>query len=109
MRFSLAAFVVTLGLTHSSAFAQVDEEAATKLLRKGECHKCHSLDKKKKAPSYRDIAQKYRGKVNAEREMTLHITGNPIVKLDEGEEKHIAPDTKDPAELRNLVRWVLSR
>ncbi len=79
------------------------------LAKKSNCFKCHSVDKRKKAPSYKDVGAKYKGNANAEKEVFLHITGNPVVKPDSEEEKHIAPDTKDEGEINNLVRWILSR
>lgn len=94
------------GLSHAAA---IDEDAAVALAKKGHCFKCHAVEKRKKAPSYREIAAKHKGNPNAEKEVFLHMTGNPVVKLEEGDEKHVAPDTKDEGELMNLVRWVLSR
>ena len=110
----IRAFFLTAVLISAVAFsplagAQVDEDAAVSLAKKGNCFKCHAIDKRKKAPSYKDIAKRYAGKPNAEREVFLHITGNPVVKLDEGEEKHIAPETRNEQELYNLVRWILSQ
>lgn len=93
----------------AGATAGFDADAANALAKKANCFKCHAIDRRKKAPSYRDIAKNHAGKPNAERELFLHITGNPIVKLDEGEERHIAPETKSEEELYNLVRWILSQ
>ena len=93
----------------SIAKAQVNEDAAMALAKKSNCFKCHSVDKRKKAPSYKDVAVKYKGNANAEKEVFLHITGNPIVKPDSEDERHIAPDTKDQNEINNLVLWILSR
>jgi cytochrome c len=112
LRRFLALFAVaSVGAAAPLALAAVpvDEDAAVALAKKGNCYKCHAIDKRKKAPSYKEIAQKYKGKANAEREIYLHMTGNPVVKLEDGEEKHTAPETKDEKELMNLVRWVLSR
>ena len=92
-----------------SGATTVDEDGAVALAKKGNCFKCHAVEKRKKAPSYREIAAKYKANPNAEREIFLHMTGNPVVKLEDGDEKHVAPDTKDERELMNLVRWVLSR
>ena len=94
---------------HAIAAASFDADSASALAKKANCYKCHAIDKRKKAPSYKDIAKRYAGKPNAEREVFLHITGNPVVKLDEGEEKHIAPETRNEQELYNLVRWILSQ
>lgn len=91
------------------AFAEVDEDAAVSLAKKGNCFKCHAVDKRKKAPSYKEIAAKHQGKADAETYILRHITGNPMVKLDSEDERHESPPTKDEKELRNLVKWILSR
>lgn len=93
----------------SIAAAQVDEDAAVALAKRSGCLKCHSIEKRKKGPSYKEIAVKYKGNPNAEKDVFLHITGNPVVKPDSEDEKHIAPDTKDQNEINNLVRWILLR
>jgi cytochrome c len=100
-----------LGLVLSpAALAQaVDEEAAERLAKKGDCFKCHAVARRKKAPAYVEIAEKYRNRPDAQRLLYLHITGEPVVKLAEGDEPHAPPPTKDDAELQNLIRWILSR
>jgi cytochrome c len=41
--------------------------------------------------------------------MIKNITTGPKVKLEDGtEEEHKIIDTKDEAEMKNLVRWILS-
>ena len=86
-----------------------DEEAAVALAKKGNCFKCHAVEKRKKAPSYREIAKKYAEKPDAERTLFLHITGKPVLKLEEGDEPHAGPPTENASELSNLIRWILSR
>jgi cytochrome c len=87
----------------------VDEEAAEKLAKKGNCFKCHAVKKRKKAPAYAEVAAKYRNRADAAQVLYLHITGEPVVKLAEGDEAHAPPPTKDDAELYNLIGWILSR
>lgn len=86
----------------------IDEEAAEKLAKKGNCFKCHAINKRKKAPAYVEVAEKYRNRADAERVLYLHITGEPIVKLAEGDEAHAPPPSKDDSELYNLIGWILS-
>ena len=94
----------------SGAIAQqVDSSAAEALAKKSGCLKCHSVSQKKDAPSYKSIAEKYKGKPGSEDALYKHLTSNPKVKVDGKEEEHDAPKTKNEAEIRNLVRWVLSR
>lgn len=102
--------VALIGIAALPARGQeIDAEAAYALAKKGNCFKCHSLDKRKKAPSYTEIATKYRGKANPEEALINHITGSPTVKLDDGDEPHEPPPSKNQGELRNLVQWILSR
>lgn len=91
------------------AAQSVDEDAAVALAKKGNCFKCHSVAKAKKAPSYAKIALKYKDKPDAEEVLFLHVTGNPVVKVGDGDENHEAPPTEDDGELRNLIRWILTR
>lgn len=89
--------------------ADVDADAAQALAKKSGCLKCHSIDKKKDAPSYKETAAKYKGKADAEDKLYKHLTTNPKVKVDGKEETHDSLKTKDEKEIRNVVRWVLSR
>lgn len=102
--------ILTVGLLAAPVQAQsVDEDAAFALAKKGNCLKCHAVNKRKKAPGYAEIARKYRDKPEAETMLYKHITGAPVVQLVEGDEPHAAPPTKDDAELYNLIRWILTR
>lgn len=102
--------ILAIGILGAPVQAQeVDEDAAFSLAKKGNCLKCHAVNKRKKAPAYAEVARKYRDKPDAETILYKHITGTPVVKLVEGDEPHAAPPTKDDAELYNLIRWILSR
>jgi cytochrome c len=84
-----------------------DAEAAQKLLKAENCTKCHSVDKTKKGPAYQKVAAKYKGKSEAEAKLTEFLTSSPKVKLEDGtEEEHKA--LKDPKQMNNLIKWVLS-
>jgi cytochrome c len=99
---ALAAFSLT-------AWSQVDADAAMHLAKKSECLKCHSVDKKRDGPPYKEVAAKYKGKADAEETLYKHITTGPKVKVDGKEEAHEIVHTKNDAEIRNLIRWILSR
>jgi cytochrome c len=104
------ASAIFLLVASGPAIAQaVDEDAATALAKKGNCFKCHAIDKRKKAPSYKEIAAKHRGKPGAEAFLYKHINGESTVATDDGDEKHAPPPTQSRAELDNLIRWILSR
>lgn len=89
--------------------AAVDADAAEDLARKSKCFKCHAVDKKKDGPSYKKIAEKYKGKADAEQKVYTHMTTNPKVEVDGKKEEHTTLKTKNEAEIRNVVRWILSR
>jgi cytochrome c len=88
--------------------ANFDEEAARHLAKKSGCFKCHAIDKKKDAPSFKETAKKLKGKPDAEEELYKHLTTNPKVKVEGKEERHKSPKTKDEKEIRNLIHWILS-
>lgn len=95
-------------LTSSTGYA-VDERAAKDLARESNCFKCHSVSKKKDGPTYKEVAKKYKDNANAEAILTKHITTSPMVKVDGKEEHHEMIKTKDAAEIKNLIEWILSR
>jgi len=73
------------------------------------CMTCHAIDKQKMAPSFKDVAKKYKGKPDAEQKLYIHLTTNPKVKVEGKEEEHTSLKTKKEADVRNVVRWILSR
>jgi cytochrome c len=102
---------VTAGALCAAAGAAValDADAAQALARKSDCFKCHTVDKKKNGPPYKEVAAKYKGKADAEQKLYVHLTTNPKVKVDGVEEEHSGLKTKNEAEVRNVVQWILSR
>lgn len=95
---------------HPASAQSVNEDAAVALAKAGNCFRCHSVDRAKKAPSYKRIAQKYKGKADAEAALIKHLSGSQKVKVEDGgDEQHEPPPAKDAADLLNLVRWILSR
>ena len=113
-----AAFVASLGLDNShigslllsgTASAAVDAAAAQALAKQNNCFKCHAIDKKKDAPSYKDVAAKWKGKPDAEAKLIKHVTTGPKVKFEDGhEEEHPVVKSKDNDAIKNLVDWILS-
>jgi len=95
-------------MTASLANAAVDADAAQALLKKSDCFKCHSIDKKKDGPAFKDVAKKYKGKADAEDKLVKHITTKPMIEIDGKKEEHKAVKTSDPAEIKNAVQWILS-
>ncbi len=102
----LAAMSLSLS---AGAYAAVDAEAAQALMKKSECFKCHAVDKDKKGPSFQKISAKYKGKADAEAKVTKDITTGPKFKAEDGTEfDHKILASKDPAEIKNVVLWILS-
>jgi len=107
--FGTAAAAVALSLS-APAFAAMDDAAVEPYLKKAGCFKCHAIDKTKKGPSYKKIAEKFKGKPDAEAKVIKNLTTSPKVKLEDGtEEDHKEVETKDPADLKAIAKWVLSR
>ena len=102
-----AAFLVLVPMAHAA-----DEEAAKALARENNCFKCHSVAKEKDGPAYKKVAEKYRGKPEAEKRLIEHITTGEKAKFPDGhEEEHKIVKTdppKDMAQIKNLVQWILS-
>ncbi len=87
----------------------VDVAAAEALAKKSGCTKCHSVSAKKEGPPFKETAAKYKGKADPEGELFKHLTSNPKIKVDGKEELHDSPKSKDEAQIRNLVRYILTR
>ena len=100
---------IALALGLSAGARGADEEAARALARQSNCFKCHAIEKKKDGPPWKEVAAKYRGKPDAESTLIHHITSGERVKFADGhEEDHKIVASKDPAEIKNLVNWILS-
>jgi cytochrome c len=105
----LSTLLLASGLmTASFAYAAVDADAAQALLKKSDCFKCHAIDKKKDGPPYKEVAKKYKGKADAEDKLVKHITTGPMVEIDGKKEEHKSIKSKDAAEIKNVVQWILS-
>ena len=87
----------------------LDEASAEALARKSGCLKCHGIDKKKDGPALKEIAIKYKGKADAVAKLNTHLTTSPKVKIEDKEEEHEQLKTKDAAEIKNVIAWILSR
>lgn len=91
----------------------VDAEAAKNLAKQNNCFKCHAIDKDKDGPAYKKVAEKYKGKADAEAHLIHHVTSGEKAKFPDGhEEEHKIVKTfpaKDQAQIRNLVQWILSQ
>lgn len=104
---SASAFILAIGWTaHASA---LDADGVQSLMRKSDCFKCHAVDKKKDGPMYKEVASKYKGKPEAEQKLYTHLTTNPKVEVDGKKEEHAALKTKNDADVKDVIEWILSR
>jgi cytochrome c len=89
--------------------AAVDADAAQRLARQSNCFRCHAIDKKKDGPAWHDVAVEFKGKPDAEQRLITHITSGEKAKFPDGhEEDHPIVKSKDPAQIKNLIDWILS-
>jgi cytochrome c len=103
---SIAAVLLAGGAMIADA---ADDAAAEALVKKSKCLTCHSVDKKKDGPSFKETAARYKGKPDAEQKLYTHLTTHPTVKVDGKEEKHESLKTTNEGEVRNVIAWILSR
>jgi cytochrome c len=87
----------------------VDADAAQALMKKSNCMKCHAVSAKKEGPSFKETAAKYKGQPDAEAKLVTHLTTSPKIKVDGKEETHESLKTKNDAEVKNVVQWILAQ
>lgn len=97
-------FILSLPVGASAA----DEKEAMSLLKKSKCLTCHSPDKTKDGPSYKKVAEKYRGDSNAMPKLFKHLTVPSMVEIDGDKEEHGIVKTRDEEKINNLLEWILS-
>ena len=98
------------GMFASGTALAADADAAKELARANNCFKCHSVDKKKDGPAYKEVAAKYKGKADAASRLFTHLTTGEKAKFPDGhEEEHKVIKAKSPDETKNLVDWILSQ
>ena len=85
----LAAALSIVVLTAAPVCAQEDKAKAAG------CTTCHAVDTKKTGPSFKSVAEKYKGKADAEATLTAKLTKG------HGGKKPSADDAKA------LVSWIL--
>jgi cytochrome c551/c552 len=73
--------------------------ASADLAKSAGCTGCHDVTAKKMGPSFKSIAEKYKGKADAEAKL--------VAELKEGK-KHPAQKAK-PEDLTAIVKWALAQ
>jgi len=104
-----AALAMAMGFTFAVTAPAADVEAAKALARQNNCFKCHGTDKDKDGPAFKSVAAKYKGTADAESKLTTHLTSGEMAKFPDGHsEAHKKVEPNDPAQIKNLVDWILS-
>ena len=107
LKMTLLAFA-SLALTSSAAFA-LDDAARDTLLKDSKCFKCHSVDKKKDGPAFKETAKKYKGKADAEAKLFTHLTTGPEIEIDGAKEKHVKIKTTNEADIKAVIAYILAQ
>jgi cytochrome c len=109
IHFSMTAIALAAALAASPLASAADADAAQALARQNNCFRCHSVDKAKDGPAWKEVAAKYKGKADAEQRLMTHLTTGEKAKFPDGhEEEHKIIKSPDPAKTKNLIEWILS-
>jgi len=102
-------FAISAALA-APAFAAMSEADVEPYLKKQGCFKCHAMDKTKKGPSFKKLAEKFKDKADGEAKILKNLTTSPKVKLEDGtEEEHKEIETKDVGEQKTIAKWIMTR
>lgn len=109
-RIKLAALMALALFQFAGNAMAMDAEIAEQLVKSSTCLTCHDVKIKKIGPAYHDVAMKYKGDSAALTKIEKHITTGPMVKMPSGQmAKHMIIRSSDPAQVKNVAEWVLSR
>jgi cytochrome c len=98
--------IVSIAAGHRSADASAGAVKGLKLIESSDCKACHSLDKKSVGPSYKQVADKYKGDASAlERLSKKVISGGSGVW---GEVAMSAHPQLAQADAKEMVSYILS-
>jgi cytochrome c len=106
---SIAAAIAASIVILAPAAQAADADAAQALARQNNCFRCHSVEKAKDGPAWKDVAAKYKGKADAQQRLYTHLTTGEKAKFADGhEEEHKIIKSPDAAKTKNLIDWILS-
>ncbi len=106
---SIAAAIAASLVVMAPAAQAADADAAQALARQNNCFRCHSVEKAKDGPAWKDVAAKYKGKADAQQRLLTHLTTGEKAKFADGhEEEHKIIKSPDVAKTKNLLDWILS-
>jgi cytochrome c len=99
--------VTMLGAGAVAALFAVPALAQEELAKKHNCFACHAIDKKVVGPSYKDVANKYRGDKAAEAKLVEKVKKGGVGVWGQ---VPMPPNTTVPdADAKALVQWILSQ
>jgi cytochrome c len=104
--------LITIGAVFAALTICAQSNAAgapPPVMKKSGCANCHSVDKKKVGPSYKDTAAKYKGNADAEAKLVTHLTTHPKVMVDGKEESHASLKTDNADDVKAVVQWILAQ
>lgn len=102
------ALLAAAALVFSMGATAADEEAAKALARQNNCFKCHAIEKEKDGPAWKKVAEKYKGKANAEERLYTHLTTGEKAKFPDGHEEDHKIIKGEKPEIKNLIQFILS-
>ena len=108
-RYVALGLFAALFVSAASAQSSLSDDEVKSLMKKNNCFKCHAENKAKDGPSYKEIAEKNRGKPDIEAKFYKRVTTFEKVEIKGKQEDHEPLKTKDENEIRAIVRWILSR
>ena len=99
-------------LVKSAAPGAVDADAAIHLARRNGCFRCHAIDRVKTGPAFKSVADGYRNSYeDGLKREDSHLTAGDMFVLNGNVDVHRVLRTdppNDPAQLKNLIDWILS-
>ena len=108
-RYLALGLLAALFVNAAAAQSSLSDDEVKSLMKKNNCFKCHAENKAKDGPSYKEIAEKNRGKPDIEAKFYKRLTTFEKVEIKGKQEDHEPLKTKDENEIRAIVRWILSR
>jgi cytochrome c len=109
MKTQLISIAVVFTAVAFSAQSSAQGAAAPPVMKQSGCANCHSVDRKKIGPSYKETAAKYQGTDGAEAKLVTHLTTNPKVIVYGKEESHSSLKTTSEADVKAVVQWILAQ
>jgi cytochrome c len=90
-----------------AALAAVPASASEELAKKHNCFACHAVDKKVVGPSYKEVANKYRGDKAAEAKLAEKVKKGGVGVW--GQIPMPPNATVPDGDIKALVQWILSQ